>query len=122
MQKEIVPALSSRAPPLAFRLTCFGVGGFGVAALVLLVVLLGLGVPIWEETPGGPGALLVDIAWLVAFAVQHSGMARLRFKRWWTRLVPEAAERCLYVAASGVVAGLLAINWQPLPGPPLWEL
>jgi len=35
-------------------------------------------------------ALALDLGLLVAFAVQHSGMARPAFKRWWTRYVPEA--------------------------------
>jgi protein-S-isoprenylcysteine O-methyltransferase Ste14 len=43
-----------------------------------------------------PVALAVDLGLLAAFAVQHSGMARPAFKRWWTRVVPQEAERSTY--------------------------
>ncbi|MGN6452442.1 MAG: methanethiol S-methyltransferase [Steroidobacteraceae bacterium] len=61
-------------------------------------------------------ALAVDIALLVAFALQHSIMARPAFKRWWTRIVPEAAERSTYVLASSIAVGALFAFWEPIGG------
>jgi|GEM_PF-6136342 len=45
-----------------------------------------------------PTAVLVDAALLAVFALQHSIMAWPAFKRVWTRIVPEDAERSTYSA------------------------
>ncbi len=60
-------------------------------------------------------AVLVDLALLSLFAVQHSVMARPAFKRWWTRWVPVAAERSTFVLASSLALVALFAWWQPLP-------
>lgn len=66
-------------------------------------------------------ALLVDLALLALFAVQHSGMARPAFKRWLTRYVPRNLERSTYVLASSVALLVLFALWQPL-GLVMWDL
>jgi protein-S-isoprenylcysteine O-methyltransferase Ste14 len=66
-------------------------------------------------------ALGIDVGLLVLFAVQHSGMARPRFKQWLTRFVPEPAERSTYVLLSSVALLVLFWQWQPL-GWVVWEV
>jgi len=61
-------------------------------------------------------ALAIDLGLLLLFAAQHSVMARPAFKAWWTRFIPEAAERSTYVLASSVALIILFANWQPLGG------
>ena len=61
-------------------------------------------------------ALLVDLGLLSLFAVQHSVMARLAFKRLWTRIIPPSAERSTYVLASSLALAALVWFWQPLGG------
>jgi methanethiol S-methyltransferase len=65
---------------------------------------------------GWLAAVAIDLALLALFAVQHSVMARPWFKRRWTRLVPEAAERATYVLCSAVVLALLDWLWLPVGG------
>jgi protein-S-isoprenylcysteine O-methyltransferase Ste14 len=61
-------------------------------------------------------ALLTDLGLLGLFAVQHSVMARPAFKRWWTRIVPEPAERSTYTLFSSLALIALFALWQPLGG------
>ena len=65
-------------------------------------------------------ALAIDFALLAAFAIQHSGMARPTFKRWWTRIVPASVERSTYVLISSLMMVALYVWWQPI-GPVLWR-
>jgi len=61
-------------------------------------------------------ALLTNLALLALFAVQHSAMARPAFKRWWTRIVPESAERSTYTLLSSLALIVLFAFWQPMGG------
>ena len=45
-------------------------------------------------------ALIINLALLTVFALQHSIMARKPFKRWWTQFVP-AADRAQHLRAAG---------------------
>jgi protein-S-isoprenylcysteine O-methyltransferase Ste14 len=67
-------------------------------------------------------AVLVNLALLAIFALQHSIMARRSFKRWWTRIVSPAVERSTYVLAATLALALLLWQWRPIPEPVIWRV
>lgn len=71
-----------------------------------------------DSGPAAPvaTAVIINLALLGLFAVQHSGMARPAFKRMWTRWVPEPVERSTYVLAASVCLALICAFWSPIPG------
>jgi protein-S-isoprenylcysteine O-methyltransferase Ste14 len=87
------------------------VGNFGFGAL-----------PTIDGPPSGStaAAVVIDVALIAAFALQHSLMARPGFKAWWTRFVPAPIERSTYVLASSLVLVAMYAWWQPIPAP-VWE-
>jgi len=66
-------------------------------------------------------ALVINLCLLAVFAVQHSVMARAKFKRWLTRYIPAAAERSTFVLASNLALILLMALWEPMGGV-VWDL
>jgi protein-S-isoprenylcysteine O-methyltransferase Ste14 len=66
-------------------------------------------------------AVLVDLALILAFGLQHSVMARTGFKAWLKRRLPPAAERSVYVLFASLMLALLFWQWRPI-ATPLWQM
>lgn len=91
------------------------------AAVLFLSGIRGL----WN-VDGGPGAtavvaVAVDLGLLGMFAVQHTVMARGRFKAWITRAIPASGERSVFVLAASCTLLLTFWQWRPL-GPVVWNI
>jgi protein-S-isoprenylcysteine O-methyltransferase Ste14 len=83
------------------------------------------GLPLPRTIDIGPAApwgeaVLIDLALLASFGVQHSVMARAGFKRMWTRIVAPAIERSTYVLLSVLALALVMWQWRPVPLPVIW--
>jgi protein-S-isoprenylcysteine O-methyltransferase Ste14 len=124
----VLPANPPRIGKVRMAILTFAILAY-VLALGTSVYLIGFvaGVPVLPKTidsgiAGARGiAIGVDLALLALFAVQHSVMARQGFKRWWTRIVPEPAERSSYVLAATLALLLLIVAWRPMPAP-VWSV
>ncbi|MCA9269826.1 MAG: hypothetical protein KDA41_15200, partial [Planctomycetales bacterium] len=103
---------------LLYGLLCYAVG---MGGLVYFILFVGgwdfLPLHIDSRSPGdAPTALLINAGLMLLLTLQHSAMARPRFKQAWTKVIPAAAERGTYVLFSGVVFLLICLFWQAMPG------
>lgn len=114
--------MTKRIAVFAYGVLCyalfFGTFCYAVGFVGNLVVPVSM-----DSAPVGPfgESLLIDLALLGLFAVQHSLMARPFFKRWITRFIPEPAERSTYVLISSLLMILLFWQWRPLGGV-IWSI
>ncbi|MEM1178520.1 MAG: methanethiol S-methyltransferase [Acidobacteriota bacterium] len=123
------------APPQRWAVMLYSAVAYGLFHLTFLYLVVFVG----DLTPGtgaasslptvsGPGgglslapAMAINLALIALFGVQHSIMARPRFKAWLTRHLPAAAERATFVLATNLVLITTFIAWQPLPQT-LWSV
>jgi methanethiol S-methyltransferase len=93
----------------------YAIGFVGNLPLLPKTIDSGAAAPLVES-------LVVNLALLGLFAVQHSVMARRGFKRWWTKMIPESVERSTFVLAATAALALLLWQWRPLAEPVLWSV
>ncbi|MFT3805637.1 methanethiol S-methyltransferase [Arenimonas sp.] len=65
-------------------------------------------------------AIAIDLLLILAFGLQHSVMARMGFKAWLKRHLPESAERSVYVLLASFVLMFMFWQWRPIPMP-IWS-
>ena len=113
----------SRAASLLFSLVAYAIF---FATFLYLIAFVG-DIPIVGQTvdrgPDAPlvTAVLIDLALIALFGLQHSVMARQGFKRAWTRTVPEHLERSAYVLAASAALIIMFLVWRPIPNM-VWDV
>jgi len=60
-------------------------------------------------------SVLFNIGLMFIFSIQHSGMARRRFKKVLSKYFPAAVERSTYIVSSSIMLWMLILCWQELP-------
>jgi protein-S-isoprenylcysteine O-methyltransferase Ste14 len=90
---------------------------FFATILYAIGFVMGLVVPKTIDTgrdSSATHAVIVNVLLMTLFAVQHSVMARPRFKAWWTQFVPKSVERSTYVLFASLSLLLLFWQWHPI--------
>ncbi len=115
-------SMNSPSLPNRTAVLLYGVAAYAVSFVTLCYTLAFVGnflvpksIDAVRTTPLGT-ALLIDGALLALFVVQHSVMARPFFKRWFTQIIPQAAERSTYSLVASILLVALYGFWQPLGG------
>jgi protein-S-isoprenylcysteine O-methyltransferase Ste14 len=107
----------SRAASLLFSIAAYAIF---FATFLYLIAFVGnfpiAGVTI-DRGPEAPVAVavVIDLALIALFGLQHSVMARQGFKRAWTRIVPEHLERSVYVLGASAALIIMFMVWRPIP-------
>src|SRR5436190_10685052 len=113
----------SRPIALLFSIVCYAV--FFATFLYLVAFVGDLRVPKTVDAPitsmSREAKIVIDIALIALFGLQHSVMARPAFKAAWTRAVPVTIERSVYVLFASVALIVLYLFWQPL-GRTVWQV
>lgn len=74
-----------------------------------------------EISLSAPLAVVVNLCLLLLFGLQHSVMARPKFKRWLATHMDPTVERATYCLSTSIVLVTICLFWSPLPGQ-LWSI
>jgi protein-S-isoprenylcysteine O-methyltransferase Ste14 len=105
-----------RAFFMGFALVAYAIFFATFLYLIAFVANLSL-IPVTvDRGPAAPvaTAIVVDLVLIALFGIQHSVMARQGFKKAWTRIVPEPAERSVYVLAASTMLIVMMAFWRPI--------
>jgi protein-S-isoprenylcysteine O-methyltransferase Ste14 len=118
---DLAEAIMKRTVAFGYGVACYGV--FLFAFLYAIGFLSNLFVPKGIDTDAGAitlTAVLIDFGLVGLFGLQHSIMARPRFKATWIKVIPSSVERSTYVLATSLVLMLLFWQWRAM-GAVIWQ-
>lgn len=106
----------SRVATLLFAILCYAIFFATFLYLIVFVGDFGFAPVTVDSGPAAPraAAVVIDLALVALFGIQHSVMARQGFKRRWTRIVPWPMERSVFVLVASVALIILYLFWRPI--------
>jgi len=111
-----------RTTVLLYGVTNYLLGAGGLVYLIAFIFNLFAPVTVDSGEAGNPYiAAAIDIGLIALFGVQHSIMARPRFKQWIMKYIPHAAERSTFMLATAIVVLTIVLLWEPIPGV-IWKI
>jgi len=113
----------SRTATLLFAILAYAIFFATFLYLICFVGNAGFAPVTVDRGPSAPMAMavVIDLALIALFGVQHSVMARPAFKQRWTQVVPHSAERSVYVLLASVALLVLFWFWRPIDTV-VWDL
>jgi len=106
-----------------YAIFLFGIIGYLVGAGAYFGGIIGFLAGLLNSGKTAPfaQALLINVGLILLWGMPHSLMARQSFKRWWTKIVPQAVERSIYMFQAGLLMALLIWQWRAMPGA-IWQV
>ncbi|MFT4938934.1 MAG: protein-S-isoprenylcysteine O-methyltransferase Ste14 [Paraglaciecola sp.] len=108
---------------VSYALASYLIAILGVTYFILFIS--DLFIPVTVNSGPFDGSILsafaVNLGLLLLFGLQHSVMARPKFKHWLTRYIDPSIERATYCLGTGLVIGFMCCAWQPMQGE-VWSL
>jgi protein-S-isoprenylcysteine O-methyltransferase Ste14 len=107
-----------RSLRVSYALSAYLISMLGLTYFILFISDLSIPVTINSGPFDGSmlGAFAVNFALLLLFGLQHSVMARPKFKQWLTGYMDPSIERATYCLGTGLVIGFMCCTWQPMQG------
>jgi protein-S-isoprenylcysteine O-methyltransferase Ste14 len=101
---------------MLFAIVCYAIFFATFLYLIVFVGDFALGVRTVDVGPPATPlfAALIDVALIALFGLQHSIMARPGFKARWTRIVPRASERSVFVLTASIALMIMFLGWRPI--------
>ncbi|MGA7668868.1 MAG: NnrU family protein [Nitrolancea sp.] len=103
---QVETSRTARMGVLLFGLAVYAV--FGATTVVAIAFTARAIHP--QVASSGATTFAFDLGLFALFGLQHSIMAREEFKQWWSRTIPEAIQRSIYVLLASLL--LLIMFWQ----------
>lgn len=98
-----------------------GLAAYAISQLTLAYTFGFVGGILTPTAVDGPArsalasSVAINLLLFVVFGLQHSVMARSRWKEWVERVAGPGLERPVYVMATCLALGVLYAGWQPIP-------